>query len=283
MSGPLVSDITVATWNVLAAPWAAPEFYPSAMDPALLDRERRADLVRDRLLEMDADVVCLQEVTPVELARMLVPLGDRYDHHHVGNGRDLWSGWSTPAMPWEPNGTAILWRHSEFDADHRGSCPLSEDGNVATWVGLTHRHGARVRVMSVHLDADDAERRPGQLATALDSFGAVGSDRPIAIAAGDCNTDTRATVLEPIVAAAGFVDALTEVGAMEPTHPYAAPTDEWAALGRIDHVLVRGATPVSGQVLDFGTWPAQGPEERMGALLATAGADHNPVVATLTL
>ena len=71
MPGEVVSTLTVASWNVLAAPWAAPAFYPAGMDPALLDRDVRADLVADRILAIDADVWCLQEVTPTDLSRML--------------------------------------------------------------------------------------------------------------------------------------------------------------------------------------------------------------------
>ena len=122
-----------------------------------------AELVADTLIAIDADIVCLQETTPVDLVRILGRVGDRFEHHAVGNGRELWSNWTTAELPWEANGTAVLWKRSEFGEDHRGSCPLSDDGNVATWVGLTHRDGSRMRAMSVHLDVDDVALRRGQL------------------------------------------------------------------------------------------------------------------------
>jgi endonuclease/exonuclease/phosphatase family metal-dependent hydrolase len=282
MPGEVVSALTVATWNVLAAPWAAPAFYPQAMDPALLDRGTRADLVADRILAIDADVLCLQEVTPTDLARLLARgVADRYDHHHVGNGRDLWSHWSTPECPWEPNGTAVLWRHDGLAVDHRGSCELSADGDVATWVALTHRHGTRLRVMSVHLDADDAATRRTQLPVALEAFGPEAG--VVDVLAGDCNENTAGTDLGDLVHARGFVVAGDAVGCTDPTHPYARPGDRWAAAARLDHVLVRGTVATTAAVIDTGVWDVATPENRMAEHLRRTGSDHLPVVATLAL
>jgi hypothetical protein len=36
-------------------------------------------------------------------------------------------------------------------------------------------------------------------------------------------------------------------------------------------------------VLDFGTWATEIPGERMAALLAAIGSDHNPVTLTIDL
>lgn len=282
MPGEVVSLLTVASWNVLAAPWAAPAFYPEGMDAALLDRHARADLVAERILAIDADVWCLQETTPTDLARVLGQgIGDRYDHHHVGNGRDLWSHWSTPTHPWEPNGTAVLWRHDGLAVDHRGSCRLSDDGDVATWVALTHRHGARLRVMSVHLDADDPAVRRAQLPVALDAFPPEAG--VVDVLAGDCNEDTTGTDLGVLVAAREFVDAGEVVGCADPTHPYARPGDDWAALARIDHVLVRCGTVIGATVLDAGVWTVDTAEARMAEHLRRTGSDHLPVVVTLAV
>lgn len=274
-----MTALRVASWNILAAPWAAPAFYPAAMDMRVLDRERRAGLVAEKLLALDADIVCLQETTPVDLLRILERIGDRYEHHQVGNGRDLWVGWSTPEVPWEANGTAVLWKHAEFSEDHRGSCPLSGDGNVATWVGLTHRYGTRVRVMSVHLDADDAPARRIQLPHAVAAFSPDAG--MLDIVAGDCNEDTRDNDLATMVSERGFVDALGAVGAVEPTHPYARPSDGWAVLARLDHILVRGGRAVAGRVIDSETWAVETPEDRMQEHLRRTGADHLPIVAEI--
>src|SRR4051794_27604554 len=151
---------TVATWNVLAAPWAAPAFYPEDLDPALLDRRARAELVGRLLASLAADVMCLQETTPPDLAVALTAVGEGFSAHAGANGPDLWSSWSTPEYPWEPNGPAVVWRRNAWTDVRTGTLALSADGNVA--VTFTARHagsGRPVRIMSVHLDADRPELR----------------------------------------------------------------------------------------------------------------------------
>ena len=72
----MASDrISVVTWNVLAAPWAAPAFYPPDLDAALLERGARAHLVGTLLASLDVDVMCLQETTPPDLGVVLECLG----------------------------------------------------------------------------------------------------------------------------------------------------------------------------------------------------------------
>ncbi len=272
-------EVRVVTWNVLAAPWAAPAFYPDGMDPALLDRRTRTELVAKTVRSIDADVLCLQETTPIDLATVLLELDGRYDHHAVPNGPELWANWSTPVVPWEPNGTAVLWRRGRFDAVARGGVELSSDGNVATWVELTGPGGAQFRIMSVHLDADDLTIRRAQLPVALAAFAA--EPGTVDVVAGDCNEDAGAGDLGAKLDHAGFVDALSVLGITNPTHPYARPGDGWEALARLDHVMLRGVTPAAGAVLDFGTWTTEIPGDRMAALLAATGSDHNPVAVTL--
>ena len=271
--------LRVATWNVLAAPWAAPAFYPDGMDATLLDRDARAGLVATAFVGLDAEVVCLQETTPPDLATIFAT-ADGYDVHAVPNGRELWASWATPELPWEPNGTAVAWRRDAFTDAVAGELSLG-GGNVATTVELIHSSGARVRVASVHLDVDRPDLRRTQLPAALTVFPAV--DGAFDLVAGDCNEDTVGTELGAIVAGAGFVDALNELEVFAPTHPYARPGDDWTALARLDHVLVRGATPMAGQVVDAGTWAVEVPGIRMAELLRRTGSDHDAVVATVEI
>lgn len=269
----MVSTVRVVSWNVLAAPWASPAFYGPDLDPTLLDRDRRAELVGRALQELAPDVACLQETTPPDLARTLAVLGDGYDHRATGNARELWASWSTPELPWEPNGTAVLWRRDRFDAVDASALALSTDGNVATVVDLVGPEGAPWQVRSVHLDADDVARRREQLPVAL----GTPQSAAVTVVAGDCNEDTAAADLAAMVAGAGFVDALTLLGATEPTHPYARPGDDWVALARLDHVLVRGAEATRAGVEDSGTWSVDAPGRRLEEHLRRTGSDHLPV------
>jgi endonuclease/exonuclease/phosphatase family metal-dependent hydrolase len=274
----VVTELTVVSWNVLAAPWAAPGYYPAGMDPALLDRIARRELIAAQLAELGADVVCLQETTPVDLAANVAALGAGYGAHSAPNGRGLWASWTTDELPWEPNGTAIVWRSDRVGDVTTGSLPLSDDGNVATT--LTARvDGATVHVVSVHLDVDQPDLRREQLRVAC---AAVDADGAVVIA-GDCNEDTIGTDLGTIAAEHGFADALTAVGNTDPTHPLARPSDDYAPLARLDHMLVRGADATTGRVVDAGVWSVDGPGDRMVEGLRRTGSDHLAVIATLAL
>jgi len=271
---------TVVTWNVLAAPWAAPVFYPTDLDPALLDRTVRAELVAGLLGELDADVMCLQETTQTDLAIVLERLGDGYAVHQTPNARELWSNWSTPGHPWEPNGTAIVWRRDRLSGIRPGSLQLSEDGNVAATVEA-HRVGSGrgLRIASVHLDADVPELRRVQLPVVTAAFSL--DPGVVDVIAGDYNEDTVGTELGAVGRAHGFDDALNEMNCLEPTHPYARPTDEYAPLARLDHVLVRGARPINGRVVVSGVWAVDEPGRRLAEHLRRTGSDHLPVLVSL--
>jgi endonuclease/exonuclease/phosphatase family metal-dependent hydrolase len=275
----VVTRLRVATWNVLAAPWAAPAYYTAEMDVALLDRVARRDLVARRIAALDADVVCLQETTPPDLDAIVAALGSDVAVHATANDERLWSDWSSPEVPWEPNGTAVLWRRAALDDVVTGALALSDDGNVATTVSARcGPDGPPVHVVSVHLDVDRPELRRAQLRTAC---GHLASVTGLTVVAGDCNEDTDGTDLGAIAAELGFVDALTAAGNSEPTHPLARPDDDWARLARLDHVLVRGGDGECGRVVDAGVWEVDDPTARLVEGLRRTGSDHLAVVTDL--
>jgi endonuclease/exonuclease/phosphatase family metal-dependent hydrolase len=240
----------------------------------------RSGLVATVLGGLEADVMCLQETTPPDLAVVLDILGAEYVAHQGANGPELWTGWSTPEHPWEPNGTAIVWRSDTWSDVRTATVDLSDDGNVAVTIEARHvPSGRRVRVMSVHLDADHPELRRAQLPVALAAFAPEAGT--VDVIAGDCNEDTIGTDLGAIAQTHGFADALTELSRYEPTHPYACPADDYAPIARLDHVLVRGADPVDGAVLDSDVWSVPEPGRRLAEHLRRTGSDHLPVVTSL--
>ena len=95
----------IASWNVLAAPWALPVHYPKQLDPALLTRDARCDRTVARMVGLDevADVWCLQEATGPELAKMHGALDRAADalaaqeFGHAPNGDQL-----SVAEVWDP-------------------------------------------------------------------------------------------------------------------------------------------------------------------------------------
>ena len=71
--------INIASWNVLAAPWASPQHYPHDLDVALLERAGRNDRLAARLRDLGdrRDIWCFQEVTEPELTMLCSALNDR--------------------------------------------------------------------------------------------------------------------------------------------------------------------------------------------------------------
>jgi endonuclease/exonuclease/phosphatase family metal-dependent hydrolase len=270
----------IVSWNVLAAPWALPQWYPKQMDGAVLDRVRRRKLVADALRQLEPDLCCLQEVTPTDLDIMLAAF-DRPASHFVSEGRDLWANWGSDDVPWEPNGTAVIWNAERFDAIERDQIELGAHGNFAAVVDLYDRlHSRTQRVVSVHLDSDDPDRRRAEIPRLLDAC----ADQAIVVIAGDYNEDTitsgsdRSRIGDAFFDV-GFVDVFDSLGRRAPTHPYARPGDSWAALATIDHVLARDLTPRDASVVDAGIWSIEAPESRMEECLRRTGSDHLALVA----
>ncbi len=79
-----------------------------------------------------------------------------------------------------------------------------------------------------------------------------------------------------VVERAGFVDVLAAVGSREPTHPWSSTYNGAPRWSIIDHLLVRGARPLSGDVLDFGAFAIADELARIEANFRNTGSDHYP-------
>jgi predicted kinase len=74
---PAHPQLRVATLNILADCWVKPAWYPTT-PPAALELSARLALAARLLLEIDADVVCLQEATTASLNGLADMLGEEY-------------------------------------------------------------------------------------------------------------------------------------------------------------------------------------------------------------
>ncbi len=267
-----MTDLDLVSWNVLAAPWAGPAWYPDGMDPEVLDRVVRADRVAARLRAMAPAVACLQETTPPDLAAIIERIGDGWESHTASNHPTFWTNWLGADTEWEPNGTAVVWDPSRLVAIDRGVIDLADHGNTATWVQFESLGGDDVPllVVSIHLDSDNPARRRTEVPALVDR---VKSHARVVIA-GDYNEDTLTSDLVDELFALGFVDAAALGECREPTHPVASPRDDWKSVAIIDHVLVRGLTVERAAVHDVGTWPIELPAARLEELLRRTGSDH---------
>ncbi|HEX6652509.1 MAG TPA: endonuclease/exonuclease/phosphatase family protein [Thermoleophilaceae bacterium] len=275
---PRDTRLPMVTFNVLAPVWAAPDWYPPEMDMSLLDAADRRARITAFLASRaaDTDVVCLQEVQESELPYFLAALGSGFTGAMSHNDRDWWSNWVVPSIPWAPNGTAIAVRRQAFSNLSFRDVALSGDGNHGEIVEGVHRAtGRRFRAASIHLDSDKESNR-GREADALMAQlpPATGA---IDVVCGDFNEDSVTGTAGGIVRRAGFVDVLDAVGNREPTHPWSSSYNGATRWAIIDHLTVRGARPLSGDVLDFGGLSIADELTRIESNLRTTGSDHYPV------
>ena len=56
------------TWNILASEWIKKSYYPTVKDPSLF--KNRIQTILHKIKDMDPDIVCLQEVMPLEYTRL---------------------------------------------------------------------------------------------------------------------------------------------------------------------------------------------------------------------
>jgi len=278
-SGP---RIDVVVFNVLAPVWAAPDWYPADMDPALLDtvyrRERIVAFLRDQATT--ADLVALQEVQDSEYPYLADALGGEFVGFMSTNDPAFWSNWLVEGIPWAPNGTAVFVRRSAFGSPRFFELE-QEDGNSVAWVSAIHQAtGRRIRFASVHLDSDSQINRQVELGALLDLWSPAQTGTTDIIA-GDINEDTVHGSLSTPLKQAVFIDVLAALGNREQTHPWIESyymSDKW---GILDHVLLRHGEPISGDVVDFGVWAIEDETERIEANFEASGSDHFPVVAAI--
>jgi endonuclease/exonuclease/phosphatase family metal-dependent hydrolase len=280
-ASPASRRIDVVSFNVLAPIWAAPDWYPADMDPSFLATDYRRPRI-DAFLSAQAataDVVAFQEVQASEFPYLADAIGGQFVGIMSRNDRDFWSNWVVPQIGWAPNGTALFLRSSAF-SDVRFHVLHQADGNSVAWASATHvASGERTRIASVHLDSDSQKNRNREFRTLLGLWGPAKGG--IDIIAGDFNQDTIKGSLSKLLKRTRLVDVLAALGNREQTHPWLESyymSDKW---GVIDHVLVRGGEPLSGDVIDSGVWSIEDETARIEANFDACGSDHFPVVAAV--
>jgi endonuclease/exonuclease/phosphatase family metal-dependent hydrolase len=277
-------QLSMVTFNVLAPVWAAPVWYPPEMDTSLLGAGYRRTRITDFLAARagSTDVFCLQEVQESELPAFLAALGPAFVGAMSHNDPDWWSNWLVPEIPWAPNGTALALRRHAFSGLEFRDVALSGDGNHAEIVEGVHRAtGRRIRAASIHLDSDRESNRRREAHSLLAEM--PPSESTTDVVCGDFNEDTVTGTASGVVQRAGFVDVLAASGNREPTHPWSSSYNGATRWAVIDHLIVRGARPASGDVLDFGALSIADELTRIESNFRTTGSDHFPVAGAADL
>ena len=133
----------------------------------------------------------------------------------------------------------------------------------------------------MHLDADRNNGCRVEFRSLLAQWPAGAGS--VDLIAGDINEDTVSGSLGDEVKRAGFADVLAAIGNREATHPFSSSYNGATREAVIDHVLSRGATPLAGDMFDFGLWSISDELARIEANFRACGSDHFPVAAELTV
>jgi len=124
----------IATYNVLASAYINPAWYEGVPEH-LLQAESRVPALIHHTEELNADVICLQEVEPVvfsALKHRLVPQG--YDGYFEQKGRGRPDGCSTFIR----NSMFTVQSSQRLEYHDRESDPKEDSGHIALLLALKH-------------------------------------------------------------------------------------------------------------------------------------------------
>nr|WP_246357365.1 endonuclease/exonuclease/phosphatase family protein [Pyxidicoccus fallax] len=197
-------DLRIASYNVLADAYVKPEWFPRTPSELFVPRRRREALAR-RIVELDADIVCLQEVEP-----------DSFDALQEALEPHGYMGVLALKQQGKPDGCAVFHRRQRY-LGHRAHYfgDRLENGRISGHLALVMDFdaggGERLRVACTHLRWDrpdkPVEQHQGmQEATELLQELVQGDPEALWVVCGDFNAEPG----EPLVrafAAAGLVDA----------------------------------------------------------------------------
>lgn len=274
------SSVQVLAFNILAPCYASSTRYPMGAK-IFLERNRRREKIIQFLnsISPTTDIIALQETTQTEFQFFQRALENNFLGFEVYHDAKYWADWILPDETWEPNGVAIFVRKSSFKYVKFQNIALSNRGNHSAYFEATHREsGLKFRGASIHLDSDHDLTRHQELKSLLNFMRPEARTRDII--AGDFNNGTHNGVIKLYLSKNQFVDVLRAVGREEWTSPY---SDDWYRsknLGIIDHIVVRNAKPIDGQVFNFSLWDLypDSQDKRILASLEQSGSDHFPVL-----
>lgn len=253
------SEIVVATYNALADAYVRPEFYPQCDSRAFVSGARYPH-VANRVLALDADVICLQEVDAALYAILDARLSAAgYHGHWARKGECKPDGCATfVRAPWAFTGTRVL-----YFADGGRSGGRSGHLALLAAVGNGRR---RIVVTNTHLkwDAPDApeEKRLGY-AQAKELAALLAWTSSPRILCGDFNAELGGPILNAF-ADVGFADA----------HPPSEATNNAGGVARKIDFLLHSAELVAHP------YPTTPVADDTPLPSDSEPSDHVPLVAT---
>lgn len=241
------SGLRVTTFNLLAPVWVQSSIYPS-MDMSAFEPAKRRQAQRERILEMDSDIILMQECQKSELDLLLCGgdalLQAKYDFEFCPFPRTFWTNWlGSDREPCE-HGVCVLTKKSvvkKHKAEHVSiDLPGWEDRFPQHSLGaracvvhatLAALGGERILILCSHLDADSVLRAGSQglaLAKKIKHIVDASDSIRTVIWGGDFNMEARCSAMKKIQAE-GFQVASSALS--RPTVFAVAGTV------RVDHIL----------------------------------------------
>jgi mRNA deadenylase 3'-5' endonuclease subunit Ccr4 len=197
-------DLRIASYNILADAYVKPEWFPHTPADVFLPRRRQEALAR-RIVGLDADIVCLQEVEPASfdaLQRALAPHG--------------YAGMLALKQQGKPDGCAVFHRlercpghQAHYFKDRLEDGRIS--GHLALVVDFDVGGGDRLRVACTHLRWDRPDR-PVEQHQGMQEAAELLEERvrrdseALWVVCGDFNAEPEAPLVRAF-GAAGLLDA----------------------------------------------------------------------------
>jgi endonuclease/exonuclease/phosphatase family metal-dependent hydrolase len=250
--------LRILSFNVLAQTWIDDEIRNHVKDQRHLKRQYRLAKQIKLLKHVDADVLFLQEVTPITLSKMQKELSN-YEFPGCFC-RMLWSSLSNNAPQ---NGNAIVFRKGVFSETRCHVLELDgERGNYASVVEAVHRlSGHRLKLVCVHLEYGDRDAAAQQFRRLLHTLSSDGH----VIIGGDFNMGPPSWPIAQYFKLHTLQDACLGVAR---THPFKDGPDDNA----IDHVLLRGFEVLDCLVPQYAS---------VNECIKEIGSDHFPVIVSV--
>lgn len=272
------NTLRIVVFNVLAAPWADPSYYPTSSLPYLsreFRRQKNIDVLKSQA--PTTDIFCLQETTEPEFAAFSAALSG-FVGFQANHDPSYWSRSITVNPPWELNGTALFVKKSTFSKIKFINRANSDNGNHAAYAEVTYK-GKQIGIFSLHLDSDTGGNRNKEMNAILDFLHTRNND--VEILGGDFNFTTQNGNFSRDLQENGFIDVLYTIGNREQTFPESVGYVHSPNFSVIDHIVVRNAVPLEGDVLDYNLWKlypgTNASAARLTAALQITGSDHFPL------
>ncbi len=253
-----MQNLTVVTFNILVQPWIDTVIKRNTIDKRHLQRKYRVAKIIETLKYINADIVLLQEVTPMIINKIKKKL-PHYDIPECFT-KMLWH----PVSPDTPiNGNAIMWKKGLFSYAQCSNITLDKKrGNYAAILEAVLCKST-IKVVSLHLEYGDRRAGAAQFDQLFKQKFITSKDQYVIIG-GDFNMGNRRWLIDIKRYKLQDCDSTT------PTHPFKNDIDDQT----IDHILVRGFKLIGSCTPQC---------KSIGECLKYFGTDHYPVIAKLIL